>query len=310
MIHIKKFIINLSWLFILLSSCSQEDLKQNQTSSTTIKGDIVGSETEISLVKELIKNSNIDTLKSLDVVGGGSKDGIEKLINGEALMANSSVKMTGDEKSKLKEKGKKGLIEIIFAGDAVAVITNSNLGIDSLSVFQLKKIFKGEIVNWKEVGGPDLNIQPYRRNDNSGTHEFFWNKVVQGNYSESIIEVNDNLELINHIENNKGGIGYLGVGAIKDKDGKPTDKVWAVNIFIEGDQPKSPYSFVDVVYGGYYLSRPLYQYFLYNEKELFQDFINFELSEEGQQIIKEFGFFPITEEQAEANNVILEKLKK
>lgn len=292
----------------LLSACQQEILKE-KTNEEIIKGKILGSETEITLVKELIKHANIDTLNDMSVIGGGSKTGIEKLILGEALMANSSIKITNEEKSKLKEKGKHGLIEIIFAGDAVAVITNSTLGVDSLSVFQLKKIFKGEITNWKEVGGPDLIIQPYRRNENSGTHEFFWNKVVQGNYASSIIEVNNNEELLQNIETNKGGIGYLGVGTIKNAEGKPSDKVWAVNIYIEGDQPKSPYSFLDVVYGSYYLSRPLYQYFLYSEKDLFEAFINFELSEKGQQIVKEFGFYPITEEQWEANQQVLDKLK-
>lgn len=291
----------------LFSYCSSDPLTEKNIENVEELG-IEGSETEIALVKELILQSNIELVKKLKVNGGGSKDGIEKLIQGKAIMANSSIRISSNEKSKLKENGKDGLVEIIFAGDAVAVITNSNLGVDSLSVFQLKKIFNGEITNWKEVGGPDLQIQPYKRNEHSGTNEFFWNKVVQGSYSKSTIEVADNPELVKNIENNLGGIGYLGVGAIKDAEGKPSDKVWAINIYIEGDQPKSPYSLIDVVYGGYYLSRPLYQYFLNTDINKLEEFIHFELSEKGQQFIKEYGFYPITEEQAEANRLVLESI--
>lgn len=218
------------------------------------------------------------------------------------------MKMSNQDKQKLKDAGKYGLMEIVFALDAVAVITNSEVGVDSMSIFELKKVFKGEITNWKELGGEDLPIKPFRRNDDSGTNQFFWNKVLQSSYSDNTEMVESNDDMLTTIESTPGSVGYLGVGTIKDNLGKPSDKVWAVNIYIEGDEAKSPYSFYDVVTDNYYLARPLYQYFLIENKDEFKDLIQFELSPEGQALIKDQGFFPITEEYAAMNQFYLDKL--
>lgn len=304
-------------LFLVLFSCKTEGDQGSENDNDKAKDSlpanpnlIAGSDTELALVKHLIDQSGSEVMSKYAIVGGGSKLGLEMFMEGKAKFANSSVRMTNAEKSALKEGGKYGLMEIVFALDAVAVITNAEVGVDSLSIFQLKKVFKGEYSNWKELGGEDLPIKVYRRNDNSGTNEFFWGKILQSAYSENATIVETNNDMLTMIETTPGSVGYLGVGTIKDKLGKPSSKVWAVNIYIEGDEAKSPYSFYDVVTDNYYLARPLYQYFMIEDKDDFKDLILYELSPEGQAVIKDEGFFPITEEYTSLNEFYLEKLNQ
>ncbi|MCB9189314.1 MAG: substrate-binding domain-containing protein [Flavobacteriales bacterium] len=308
----RKFVI--IPVLMLLWSCDskteEQSTHENDTESKveTSSKVIAGSDTELDLVHKLIEDSGNEILKSYAIVGGGSKLGIELFLENKTKFANSSVRMTTEEKQLLKDQGRYGLIEIVFALDAVAVITNAEVGVDSLSIFELKKVFKGEISNWQELGGENIPIKVYRRNDDSGTNDFFWGKMLQSSYADNATIVETNNDMLTMIETTPGSVGYLGVGTIKDKLGKPSDKVWAVNIYIEGDEAKSPYSLHDVVTDNYYLARPLYQYFLIEDKDDFKELVNFELSPEGQAIIKEQGFFPITEEYSTLNQFYLEKL--
>ena len=65
-------------------------------------------------------------------------------------------------------------IEIIpIVKDAFVLFVNNNNIIQSLSVSQLRDIYTGRIVNWKAVGGEDLTIIPYQRNESAGSQALF-----------------------------------------------------------------------------------------------------------------------------------------
>lgn len=257
---------------------------------------IDGSETELHLVESLSeKFYTIDNSHEFSVEGGGSKVGWEDLMNGKIDLANSSEKI---DPNIVKKAKKKGVIikEVIIAMDAVAIITNEKLGIDSLSNFDLGKIFRGEITNWKDVGGPDLPITVYNRDINSGTYGFIWKKLIQDDFAEEGQIVHNNEELLEKVKSDSSGIGYIGLGFITDALGKPVENVWSINVFIEGDQAYTPYEVSQVLEGKYYLTRPLYQYFDENNAEKVMPFINYELSDDGQLDVFQNHFLPISEE--------------
>src|SRR4051794_11095380 len=68
--------------------------------------------------------------------------------------------------------------EHVIALDAIAIIVNPRNPVTQLSLSQLRAIYKGEIGNWKEVGGEDAPIEPFGRDHNSGTFETFTEKIV------------------------------------------------------------------------------------------------------------------------------------
>ena len=59
-----------------------------------------------------------------------------------------------------EEKGVKPF-EIPVAVDAIVPIVNPKNSLKNLSLDDLRKIYKGEIKNWKEVGGPMLRLSWY-----------------------------------------------------------------------------------------------------------------------------------------------------
>ena len=66
-----------------------------------------------------------------------------------------------------------------FAVDGLVFITNENNPVDSLTTEQIQKIYTGEITNWKEVGGDDLEIVPFQRNEEAGSQTAMKNLVMK-----------------------------------------------------------------------------------------------------------------------------------
>ena len=67
-----------------------------------------------------------------------------------------------------------------LAIDALVFIVNPKNPVKNLTSDQVRKIYTGEIRNWKEVGGVDHAITPYIRNADSGSQEKMETLVMQG----------------------------------------------------------------------------------------------------------------------------------
>jgi len=67
-----------------------------------------------------------------------------------------------------------------LAVDALVFIVNPKNPIKNLTADQVRKIYTGEITNWKEVGGVDHAITPYIRNADSGSQEKMETLVMGG----------------------------------------------------------------------------------------------------------------------------------
>ena len=66
-----------------------------------------------------------------------------------------------------------------FAVDGLVFLDNENNPVDSLTTEQIQKIYSGEITNWKEVGGSDVDIVPFQRNEEAGSQTAM-KKLVMG----------------------------------------------------------------------------------------------------------------------------------
>ncbi len=69
--------------------------------------------------------------------------------------------------------------EKVIAQDAIVMIVNKSNPVDSLTSEQVKKIYLGEITNWKEVGGNDEPIIPFA-NENSSSATKLFEDIVLG----------------------------------------------------------------------------------------------------------------------------------
>ena len=84
----------------------------------------------------------------------------------------------GEVLSQLQEEGH--WLYTPFATDALVFVVNQDNPVDNLTWEQVKKIYTGQITNWKEVGGSDMDIIPFQRNHGAGSQTMFEKLVMEG----------------------------------------------------------------------------------------------------------------------------------
>jgi len=263
---------------------------------------IKGSDTEVNLVQRLaeaLMKKNPDIY--IAVTGGGSGTGIAALINKQTDIANSSRAMKYEEIDMAKERGVNP-VAIVFALDGLALIVHESLPVDSLSIDEVGQIYKGEITNWNEVGGPDLEISMYGRQSNSGTYIYFRDNIIKGDYSPKVRRMNGTAQIVEAVRNDKAGIGYVGIGYIINDQGNILSGINSLKIAKDENSPAvSPLEPENVKSGLYPIVRPLYQYTDGLPEGNLLDFIIFELSDEGQRLVISEGYYPVTSEYMKMN---------
>lgn len=289
--------------FLLIVSISWQCHPPDRFYETMV---VKGSDTEVNLALALAETymSN-DPNISISVTGGGSGAGIASLINGKTDIANASRPMTQAELNLAKERNVQP-IPIIFAVDALALIVQEGFPLDSLTVGQAADIFSGKILNWKELGGADLSISLYGRQSNSGTFVFFRDSIVKAEYALHHKQMNGTAQIVDAIRHDPAGIGYVGVGYVRKRDGSLVAGLKVLEMKRTAISPAvSPLSTPKVVQGEYPIVRPLFQYVNGFPSSKLLDFILFGLSPEGQQIVANNGYYPISATQQDQNQKAL-----
>lgn len=272
-----------------------------KTTDTANQIMIKGSDSELNLLRFFSEEYKKQyPAVTFDVSGGGTTKGIDAFIKGQVDIANASRLMTEEE---LQEARSKGInpVAYITASDVVAIITHPEVGVDSISLSQLSRILRGVIHNWKEVGGSDMRIKIFGRDDNSGTKHFLMRTLNCYSFSDLHVNFRNNKDIIEAVSIEKGAIGYVNVGSIVNKDGKPTDKIWAMNLYSDGIIACSPYERERVKNAEYLLTRPLIQYVRKDPSEKVRNFLKFELLETQQMNLEKHGFIHINKNQVSLN---------
>lgn len=262
---------------------------------------VKGSDTLVNLVQILAETyMEKNPGAALAVLGGGSSTGIAGLTNGTCDIANHSREWRAKEIDLAWEKGVKPRFFVV-AVDGVSIIVNEKNPLNEMKMADVGAMYRGDIKNWKAVGGPSLGVSLYGRQSNSGTYVFMQEFVLGNkNYSTDMKEMNGNAQIIEGILQDEGGIGYVGVGYLFDKDGNVRKGIKVLNIS-NGGGAFSPLDKAAVDSGDYPVSRPLYQATNGKPSAAAAAFIQFEMSDEGQKIVEREGFFPISAAHRAAN---------
>ena len=67
-----------------------------------------------------------------------------------------------------------------IATEALVFVVNASNPVDSLTIEQIQGIYTGMITNWREVGGDDIEIVPYQRNEEAGSQVLMEKAVMDG----------------------------------------------------------------------------------------------------------------------------------
>jgi phosphate transport system substrate-binding protein len=251
---------------------------------------IKGSDTMVQLGQrwaEVFMNSHPGVV--VQVTGGGSGTGIAALINGTTQICQASRAMTEEEKQSIKTQRNVDVMQIPVALDALAVYVNRQNPIEQLTLEQAGKIFKGEITNWKDVGGPDAGIVLYGRENSSGTYVYFKEHVLaNADFAEKYQGMPGTGAVVNAVTQDPNGIGYGGIGYATD--------VKTLSIATDASSPAIAPSMENVFNNSYPLSRELYWYIAGPAEGETREFVDWVLGSEGQKIVTEADFYPLRAE--------------
>lgn len=151
-------------------------------------------------------------LNSVSVDHNTTHYAYENLINGKADLI--LVTYPSEEEQQMAKNAGIELEIIPVVNEAFVFYTNKKNTVKSLTLEQVRRIYTGEITNWKEVGGKDLKIKAYQREPNSGSQTGML-KLVMGNLQlmeapkEDIVEsMSEIIGLVSDYENGENSIGY------------------------------------------------------------------------------------------------------
>lgn len=106
-------------------------------------------------------------------------------------------------------------LEVIpIVSEAFVFLTHVDNPVDSLSLEQIQKIYTGEITNWSEVGGDDMDIIAYQRPVNSGSQTGFLDLVMKGltpmeaPIEQVVAEMGMLIDAVANFENEAPALGY------------------------------------------------------------------------------------------------------
>lgn len=230
-----------------------------------------------------VYRTEVDPSAELSYDAPGSTAGIRGVLNGIYDIGTASRSLLPDERAQ-------GLVSTPIALDGLSVMVDESVPIDDISIEDLAAIFVGEITNWRELGGPDEEIIVVNRDEASGTLGAFLELVLERVYGDDARFLRDALvtesngNMVTMVTQTPYSVGYASLAVL--------DRLFAnggKTLTVDGieNTPANVYS------GTYPISRPLNVVTVgdpVGEQEVFLEYL---LSERGQDLVRETGYLPL-----------------
>jgi phosphate transport system substrate-binding protein len=283
--HKRTVLFLLSGLALMLAGCGGGPGSGEQHRPVTVKG----SDTMVILAQSWAENYMKEHPGfSIQVTGGGSGVGIAALINGGTDICEASRPMKDTEKQQVRNRHGKDVKEIPVALDGLTVYVSESNPLQSITEPQLKGIYTGKILNWREVGGKDARIVAYGRENSSGTYQFFKEHVLsKEDFAQEVQTLPGTGAIVNAVSKDPASIGYGGIAYASGIRVVPVRRD-------EKSDAVTP-SLTTVKSGQYPLSRNLFFYTVGEPSGDVKAFIDWVLGPEGQKLCETVGYYPIAQ---------------
>lgn len=263
-------------LVAILSACgnSNDGGAESNEGSATVS--VSGSTSVGPLAEKIAEKFSETNHVKVEINQIGSSAGIQNAMTGVSEIGMSSRDLEEEEKAS-------GLVETIIAYDGIVVVTHPSNKVKNLTMEQVKAIFTGEVTNWKELGGADMEIVVVSREDGSGSRDSFQEIVgySSGELVRSAIIASGNGNIKTTVAGNKHAVGFISFEYIDSS---------ISTIDINGVEATAE----NVLQQKYSLSRPFL--FVHKEDQITdagKQFIEYILSPDGQAIVAETGAIPL-----------------
>lgn len=273
-------------------NCSKKPQTDAKKERATIQ--VKGSDTMVNLAQAWAEEyAKVATDVDIEVSGGGSGVGIAALEKGTIDIANASRNIKAEEFEIAKKNTGKEPKEYVVGFDALAVYVNIDNPIEEITIEQLSQIYAegGTTTKWSQLGitipgVTDDEIARVSRQSSSGTYEFFREHVLNKvDFKLGSRDMNGSKEVVELVGGTKTAIGYSGMGYANDK---------VKMLKIKTDAGSIPPTVETTMSKQYPLARSLLMYTLGEPEGAVKDYINWTLSADGQKLVSENGYVPLS----------------
>jgi phosphate transport system substrate-binding protein len=284
---------------LLLCSCRDRDKSGKQLDTpTTGSITIAADESLRPLVEaEVDVFNSIYTRAHVDVVYAPEIDVIEMMMKDSMKVAVLSRRLSADEINYFKEVKKISRIDQNdVATSGIAVIVNPANPDTVISIAQLKSLLRGEISNWKDIGGRSRNgIEIVFDNAKSALVRYLKDSIAKvEKLPANCYAVQNNEAVVNHVAQNVNALGLIGVEWVSDD---PATNKFLKKIKVMGVSsdsiPFQPYQ-AYMALKHYPLMRTITVVNRESRTGLGTGFSSFFASERGQRIVLKSGLLPKT----------------
>lgn len=282
---VMTFLLIIAVIAITLAGSGCTDNKDTDASQNTdtpkdsMKLQIAGSTTVLPIAEECARIFMENNPGSqVYVSGGGSSHGVKSVAEDVIDIGDASRDLKDSENEQYTD-----LVTHAIAKDGVAIIVHPSNPINDLTITQLQGIYTGEITNWKDVGGKDIEIMVVSREGGSGTRDCFEQvvlKPIEKDVTEYAIIQDSNGKVRTTIIGSEQGIGFISLGYVNSD-------VKAVKL--DGTEP----TIENIRSNDYAISRTLWMITKGNPDGNEQAFLDFVLSDQGQNIVSEVHYIAL-----------------
>lgn len=220
----------------------------------------------------------------------GSNTGLRDLLAGQADVAMSSRPATAAEIAAAERAGLGRLDaagqEYVVALDGLAIIVHPDNPLAALDLATVRRLFTGQVRDWRELGGRPGRVRLHARDDRSGTWETFRVMVLGDAVLDAGAARYESSEaLADAVAGDRLAIGFVGLGGAR--------RARTLAIGDDGTRALMPGD-ESVAVEDYLLSRRLYLYLRKDAPPLAREFAEFAVGQAAQPLVAQAGFVPQT----------------
>ncbi len=326
--NFKKWLLTvvMAALAVVLVACGGDDKKEDNEGATggdegdkpaaeELEGSVVidGSGTVFPLMSRVAEEYMLNEQEgvSVEVSRAGTSAGFKKFLVENGTDFNDASREIKDEEKEEADKLGIEVKELKVALDGLTfVINKENDWASEMTPEQLISIFKGEVKQWSDINPewPAEDIAPMGPNENHGTYEFFYEKILdKQDLADNVNLQQEYSTLVKLVSEDKNGIAFFGFGYYVNN----TDQLQAVHVDF-GNGPVEPKLETIAEDGDYAdFTRPVFTYLNVDNAKAKPQVLDFAIyaMNNVNTFAGETGFAPIPDAEAQENITFLEGLK-